>query len=58
MIAVLVSYAVGTLLGKHMGERSGSNKMLAMLVENNFVRTETVEDGFRIVPLDSSDNSN
>jgi len=52
MMAVLVSYTAGTLVGRWMGVRAGSSTMLNFLVENNFVRTVNVGEGFRIVQLD------
>lgn len=54
MIAVLTSYIVGTLVGRWIGVRAGSSTMLNFLIDNNFVRTENVGEGFRIVQFDET----
>lgn len=55
MIAVVVSYTVGTVLGLfwgwNKGVENGSAATMKMLVENNFLNTHTVDDQLVILPF-------
>jgi len=55
MLAVLVSYAVGSFAGWIMGVRSGTSKTLDILLDNNFLKTHTIGDTKIIVPMDYED---
>lgn len=58
MIAVLVSYTVGTLLGLfwgwNKGVENGSAATMKILVENNFLNMRSMDDQLVILPLSES----
>lgn len=58
MIAVLVSYTIGSLLGFFWGwsngVKKGSAAIMKILVENEFLNTHIVDDQMVILPHDAT----
>lgn len=61
MMAVLISYAVGTLLGLFLGwnkgVENGSTATMKMLIENDFLQTQEHSGKIVILPISESDSN-